>query len=162
MEIRRGVIAIVEKDGKILMGKKKHKPGHFLSDAWHFPGGKSEEGESAEETLHREMKEELGVEIQIIKKICEYEAMYQDKKIIGTVFHCKTNDEPIAGDDLVEIGYFDYEGILKTHDKATFDRLPNEVKEFIEQFFNISVEIINGTDVSQPDLDQINKYRHMR
>lgn len=137
MQRRKGVIAIVTKDGKILMGKKKHKPGHFLSDKWHFPGGKAEEAETFEQALLREMKEELDVTLNIESKILEYEYHFGEHIGDGAVFHCTTNEQLTAGDDLVEIGFFDYNEILEIHDKDTYERLPMEVKEFLKNFFNI-------------------------
>lgn len=38
--MRQGIIAIVVKDNKILMGKKVNRPGHFLSNAWLFLAAK--------------------------------------------------------------------------------------------------------------------------
>jgi 8-oxo-dGTP diphosphatase len=54
--------AIVEKDGRVLIGKRRR--GHFAG-RWEFPGGKVEEGETPEACLKRELKEELGVEVRI-------------------------------------------------------------------------------------------------
>ncbi len=142
MERKKGVIAIVTKDGKILMGKKKHKPGHFLSDKWHFPGGKAEEGESFEDALIREMKEELNVVLNIESTILEYEYHFGEHVGDSTVFHCTSTDELVAGDDLVEIGFFDYDEILNLHDKDTFNRLPIKVKQFIYKFFHKNTEEI--------------------
>ncbi|MDL2206684.1 (deoxy)nucleoside triphosphate pyrophosphohydrolase [Eubacteriales bacterium OttesenSCG-928-N13] len=54
------VAAIVMRDGKILItGQEKPIYGGFL---WEFPGGKLEAGESPEQALSRELKEELGID----------------------------------------------------------------------------------------------------
>lgn len=129
--VRRGAIAIIVKNNKILMGKKCHRPGHFLSDAWHFPGGKAEVDEPIEKTVVREMKEELGITVKIVRKLAEYTSTVGDSTSHGTVFLCESDEQPVAGDDLVDAHYFDYEDTLKLHDKASFERLPAEVKEYL-------------------------------
>lgn len=53
--------AVIEKDGRILIGKRKL--GRFAG-RWEFPGGKLEPGETGEECLARELREELGVEVR--------------------------------------------------------------------------------------------------
>lgn len=55
--------AIIKKNNKILIAQisKKDK----LSSMWEFPGGKIEEGETPEECLKREIKEELDIEVSI-------------------------------------------------------------------------------------------------
>jgi len=56
------VAAIIRKDDKIFATQRGY--GEW-KDWWEFPGGKMEEGESPEEALCREIKEELSAEIQI-------------------------------------------------------------------------------------------------
>jgi len=132
--IRRGAMALIVKGNKILMGKKGNRPGHFLNNAWHFPGGKAEGDEQIEETILREMKEELGMNIKIIKRLCEYTLTIADSQSHNTVFICESNDTPVPGDDLVDAHYFDYDDILKLRQKDTFERLPNEVKDYLTTF----------------------------
>ena len=55
--------AVIELDGKILAARKKS--GLHLSGLWEFPGGKVEPGESPEESLARELEEELGIRCTI-------------------------------------------------------------------------------------------------
>lgn len=59
--------AIIEKDGKILIAKKKKA---YMGYLWEFPGGKKKENETLEECLLREIKEELGIDIEIRDFIC--------------------------------------------------------------------------------------------
>ncbi|WP_289175378.1 NUDIX domain-containing protein, partial [uncultured Parasutterella sp.] len=53
------VAAIIHHDGKILATQRGY--GEF-KDGWEFPGGKMEPGETAEDAIIREIKEELEVE----------------------------------------------------------------------------------------------------
>lgn len=54
---------IIEKDGKILIARRKS--GKCVGANWEFPGGKLEEGETQEECLKRELKEELNFEVKV-------------------------------------------------------------------------------------------------
>jgi len=60
---RQVVAAIMEKNSKILIAKRKKED--TLGGLWEFPGGKIEPGETPEECLKREMKEEFGIETEI-------------------------------------------------------------------------------------------------
>ena len=56
-----GVGAVIIKDGKILLEKRKNDPG---KGKWSIPGGLVELGESVEQTVIREVKEETGLEVE--------------------------------------------------------------------------------------------------
>ena len=58
------VAAAIEKDGLIFCAQRPE--GKSLAGFWEFPGGKLEEGETPEEALIREIKEEFDSEIEII------------------------------------------------------------------------------------------------
>jgi 8-oxo-dGTP diphosphatase len=57
--------ALIDSDGRVLIAQRPE--GKSMAGLWEFPGGKIEPGERPEETVIREMREELGV---IIKEAC--------------------------------------------------------------------------------------------
>ena len=54
--------ALVDADGRVLMAQRPE--GKALACLWEFPGGKVEPGERPEETLIRELAEELGIAVK--------------------------------------------------------------------------------------------------
>jgi 8-oxo-dGTP diphosphatase len=58
-------VALVDADGRVLIAQRP--PGKPLAGLWEFPGGKVDPGESPEEALIRELREELGI---TVKKPC--------------------------------------------------------------------------------------------
>jgi len=62
VEVAAGVIRSPE--GEFLLGRRA--PGTFYPGYWEFPGGKVEAGESPAEALRRELREELGIEVECL------------------------------------------------------------------------------------------------
>ena len=62
MKTVRVVAAVIRKDDKIFATQRGY--GEF-KDGWEFPGGKIEDGESPEQALAREIKEELDTDINV-------------------------------------------------------------------------------------------------
>lgn len=71
--MRAVTAAIIKKDGKILICQRPE--GKKLAGMWEFPGGKMEHGETPEEGLVRELREELGFEARV-GKIIDAQAEY--------------------------------------------------------------------------------------
>lgn len=80
---------LISSDDKILLGKVRE--GGVYPNCWHIPGGGVDEGESKDQALVREMKEELGINIssydrKIIRDIDTGEADKTDKSS-GEKYH---------------------------------------------------------------------------
>ncbi len=71
------VCALIENENGEIFACKRG-PGKALANKWEFPGGKIEEGESHEETIIREIKEELNSKIEPIEYIGQSDYEYKD------------------------------------------------------------------------------------
>lgn len=79
--------AIIEKDSKVLCAQRSELM--HLPLKWEFPGGKVEDDEDPEECLKREIREELGIEINIIERLISNKHTYPDQKSFELIpFRC--------------------------------------------------------------------------
>ena len=79
------VAAIIKENEKYLATQRGY--GEF-KDWWEFPGGKIENGESKEEALKREIREELATEIEIDRFITTVQFDYPEFHLIMHCFIC--------------------------------------------------------------------------
>jgi 8-oxo-dGTP diphosphatase len=76
------VAAIIRKEGRIFATQRGY--GEW-KDWWEFPGGKMEPGETPEEALKREIREELSTEIRVDELLCTVEYDYPK---FALTLHC--------------------------------------------------------------------------
>jgi mutator protein MutT len=79
--------ALIFRAGKLLI-TQRHARSH-LGGMWEFPGGKREPGETFEQCLVREIREELGVEIAVGKLFEEIRHDYEEKSVHLKFFACE-------------------------------------------------------------------------
>lgn len=87
------VAGILVRNGKIL-GVKRGKGN--LRGYWEFPGGKIEENETPEYALKRELKEELNIEINILRELTKVYYSYEDFDICLLCFICEIKSGEIT------------------------------------------------------------------
>jgi 8-oxo-dGTP diphosphatase len=80
------VAAIVRRNGKILITRRLDHV--HLGGLWEFPGGKVEAEESLEGALLREIREELGIKIDVGPEIFTIEHDYPTKSVRLHFFNC--------------------------------------------------------------------------
>lgn len=86
------VAAVIHNDErKYMCTKRNTSSNQEVSEKWEFPGGKVEVGESEEEALTREIKEELGCQIKVDNHIITTHYEYTTVDINLAAYHCKIN-----------------------------------------------------------------------
>ena len=78
---------LVFRDGKLLI-TQRHAHSH-LGGCWEFPGGKRQPGESFEDCLRRELREELGIEVRVGALLEELTHEYPEKTVHLRFYRCE-------------------------------------------------------------------------
>ena len=101
-----GVEAVVEKDGKILISQRSHELDH-APGKWETPSGRAEANETLEDAAKREVKEELGIEIEVVRPYATYHFFRGPEKIEhqGVSFWCKYVSGEVVLDTSEQIDY---------------------------------------------------------
>ncbi len=82
-----GVAVIWNEQRQILIDRRR--PGGLMGGLWEFPGGKIEPGETVVECIKREIREELGIEIEVGDRLIVIDYIYSQFSITLNVHHCQ-------------------------------------------------------------------------
>lgn len=131
------VLAAIIKENKILMTKRKeadHEDKITNHGLWQLPGGGLEFGEDPIETLHREVKEELGIEVEIIKMIPKiYSKVYSHWQGLLNIYICKVknpNHKIILNHEASEYAWF-------THAEALNKKTISNGNDILKDVFDL-------------------------
>ena len=80
------VVAAIQRDGHYLLGRRP--PEGLLGGLWEFPGGKIAPGETHQQALVRECREELGVEVRVGGMVASVQHAYTHFKVTLNVYRC--------------------------------------------------------------------------
>ncbi len=82
-----GVAVIWNQQGQILIDRRRQEG--LLGGLWEFPGGKIEPGETVPDCIAREIREELGIEIEVGDRLITLDHTYTHFKVTLNVHHCR-------------------------------------------------------------------------
>ena len=119
--------ALVEKNGKILLVKRRFQP---HPGWWALPGGIVEYGETVEEAVKREVKEETGLDIKIVKLLGVYSKPDRDPRghYVSVVYLAEAVSNKLkASSDAEDVKVFSKkpEKLAFDHDKIFEDAIKN-------------------------------------
>ncbi|HKM02832.1 MAG TPA: (deoxy)nucleoside triphosphate pyrophosphohydrolase [Bacilli bacterium] len=117
--VKTVVAAIIEKNGKIFAAMRSEDG--FMFNKWEFPGGKLEDGETDQEALKRELREELSIEVFNLVYFDHVEYEYEKFILKMNAYKCKTNDDIHHLNVHKKAGFFDRSQLMK------LDFLPADV-----------------------------------
>ena len=91
------VAAVVEVDGKVLCMQRGKTRYTYTSYLWEFPGGKIEEGETPQQALHRELIEEMDLDVEVHELLSTVTHDYPDFTItLPSLTWCAADERLIA------------------------------------------------------------------
>lgn len=98
-------VALIDEDNRVLISKRPE--GKQLAGLWEFPGGKVNPGETPEEALIRELREELDIELcrNCIAPLTFASHTYEDFHLLMPLYVCRTWDGEIAPREGQEIAW---------------------------------------------------------
>ena len=79
--------AVVIENGRVLLTRRAE--GQHLAGMWEFPGGKLEDGESPEEALARECREECGIDLEVAEILDVTHHRYPEKDVLLLFYRCE-------------------------------------------------------------------------
>lgn len=89
LDVTAGIVW--DQTGRILITKRRG--GDIHGGEWEFPGGTREPGETLGKCLARELREELGIEVVVGRKIARVEHIYPNVAITLHAFACRLISE---------------------------------------------------------------------
>jgi 8-oxo-dGTP diphosphatase len=109
--VLRVTAAVICRGHRILIARRSGADP--LSGYWEFPGGKIHPGETQEDCLVREIKEELGMNVAIVRTLGSHEHRYADRRLRLIFFEAK----PVSGRPRL----IDHDGIAWVHPEGLKD-----------------------------------------
>ncbi len=125
---------LVFKQGRLLITQRNESD--HLGGMWEFPGGKVELGETFEQCLFRELREELGIDVEVGELVESISHEYPERKVLIKFFRCNIimgEPKPLDCQNLKWVEVDELENYEFPHaDAQLIERLRNERKWWVQ------------------------------
>ena len=92
--------ALIERGGEYLLARRRD------IGLWNLPGGGMEAGETVEDGLAREVMEEIGVTIRVVRLVGVYSKPQKNEIVLTFLCKLASDQEPGTSDEVSEVGWF--------------------------------------------------------
>jgi 8-oxo-dGTP diphosphatase len=91
--------ALIDSDGRVLLAQRP--PGKSMAGLWEFPGGKVEASERPEQTMVRELREEIGIEVKeaCLAPLTFASHLYPDFHLLMPLYVCRRWENTVTAKD---------------------------------------------------------------
>lgn len=98
-------VALIDADNRVLISQRPH--GKQLAGLWEFPGGKLDPGETPEQALVRECREELGIEVceTCLAPLTFASHTYEDFHLLMPLYICRNWEGEISPQEGQQIAW---------------------------------------------------------
>lgn len=111
--------AIIVHDAKVLAARRA--PSKHMGGYWEFPGGKIEPGETPEQSLARELAEEMGIIVKVGEHFYTNQHDYGEKQIMLSAYFCSWSEGELTLNDHDAIKW------CASHELSNLDWAPADV-----------------------------------
>lgn len=125
------VKAIVVSCGKFLLLRRSIRNGKQKQHLWELPGGGVDAGENPNDALHREVFEEVGLELESAYPVTVWHQKREEGEIVGITYLCRSKENKLVTSDehtcfewvtAADLDNFDLIGDLKSELKDLGNR----------------------------------------
>jgi len=122
------VAGAIIKDNKVFSAQRGNKGKTAFK--WEFPGGKIDEGETPEQALHRELVEELSINVKVYELITSIIDEYDDVVLHIDTYRCELISGTPTLSEHINMSWSNKEELdnltFSPADKPTLDKIKNE------------------------------------
>jgi 8-oxo-dGTP diphosphatase len=101
------VAAIIIHKNQVLCVQRSENKLNYISKKWEFPGGKIEAGETKEETIKREISEELKMKINVEEELITVSHQYPDFHLTMHSFICSSENNELTLTEHIDYKWLD-------------------------------------------------------
>lgn len=122
------VAAVIEVGGRVLCMQRGETRYSYTSHMWEFPGGKIEPGETPQQALHRELLEEMDLDVEVHELLATVTHDYPDFTITLAAYRCTAQTTDFVRREHAASRWLPWDQLMTLPWCAADERLINEFK----------------------------------